>query len=241
MEQKPFLSLIIPAYNEEKRLPECIEKLVKYIQTRKEPVEVLLVENGSTDLTLDMALDYQKQYPWLQVFHEEKAGKGNAVRRGMLLAQGDYRMFADVDFAMPIELIDHFIPPELENFDLSIASREADGSIQKNDPLIRRLSSRIFNIVIELMLGLHIRDTQCGFKCFTARAAEKIFRVQTVDGWAFDVEVLTIARHYGFTITEVPVTIIYEEGSKVKLWSAVPKMLRDIFRIRKMLKSGRYD
>lgn len=241
MEQKPFLSLIIPAYNEEKRLPICIEKLVKYIQTREEPVEVLLVENGSTDRTLDMAMEYQKQYPWLQVFHEEKAGKGNAVRKGMLRAHGEYRMFADVDFAMPIEYIDQFIPPELENFDLSIASREADGSIQKNDPWIRRLSSRIFNIVIELLLRLHIRDTQCGFKCFTAQAAEKIFRIQTVDGWAFDVEVLTIARHYGFTIAEVPVTIIYEEGSKVKLWSAVPKMLRDIFRIRKMLKSGRYD
>ena len=132
-----FLSLIIPAYNEEKRLPECIEKLAGFIPSRKEKIEVLLIENGSTDNTYSMALDYQKSFPWLTVLHEEKPGKGNAIRRGMLTAHGRYRMFADIDFAMPIEEVNKFIPPELDHFDVAIASRVAEGSVQKNKAPIR--------------------------------------------------------------------------------------------------------
>lgn len=241
MENSCFLSLIIPAYNEEKRLPACIEKLQSFINTRKESIEVLLVENGSTDSTYQMASEYQKQFSWLTVLHEDKAGKGNAIRRGMLEAHGEYRMFADIDFAMPIEEVSKFIPPQLEEFDVAIASRTAKGSIQQNKAAIRSLSSKVFNLFVQLLAVKGIQDTQCGFKCFTAAAAEKIFSVQTIDGWAFDVEVLYIAKRFHMKIVEVPVTIFYDENSKVKLWSAVPKMMLDILKIRKNGRNGLYD
>ena len=241
MENTCFLSLIIPAYNEEKRLPDCIEKLKGFISSQKEPVEVLLVENGSSDATYQMASAYREQLPWLTVLHEDKAGKGGAIRRGMLASHGKYRMFADIDFAMPVEEISKFIPPKLHNFDVAIASRAAKGSVQKNKSPIRSLSSNIFNLFVQLLAVRGIRDTQCGFKCFTAAAAEKIFSVQTIEGWAFDVEVLYIAKHFNMRIAEIPVTVFYDENSKVKLWTAVPKMMLDIFKIRKNSKNGLYD
>lgn len=241
MENSCFLSLIIPAYNEEKRLPACIEKLQSFINTRKESIEVLLVENGSTDSTYQMASEYQKHFSWLTVLHEDKAGKGNAIRRGMLEAHGKYRMFADIDFAMPVEEVSKFIPPQLKEFDVAIASRTAKGSIQQNKAAIRSLSSKVFNLFVQLLAVKGIQDTQCGFKCFTAAAAEKIFSVQTIDGWAFDVEVLYIAKRFHMKIVEVPVTIFYDENSKVKLWSAVPKMMLDILKIRKNGRNGLYD
>ena len=241
MEKECFLSLIIPAHNEEKRLPACIENLVKFIRSRPESVEVIIVENGSNDKTYSMAEKYQQQYPWLQVLHEEKAGKGNAIRRGMLEAHGQFRMFADIDFAMPIEEVNKFIPPELQNFDVAIASREIEGSVQNNKAAIRNLSSHIFNIFVQLFVIKGLRDTQCGFKCFTANAAEQIFKVQTIDGWAFDVELLYIARSYNFKIVEIPVTVNYDETSKVKLWSAVPKMFMDLLKIPINGRKGLYD
>lgn len=236
-----FLSLIIPAYNEQERLPGCIEKLAKFIQSRPESIEVLIVENGSTDNTYILAASYQEKHSWLKVLHEEKAGKGNAVRRGMIEAKGLYRMFADVDFAMPIEEVNKFIPPQLENFQVAIASREAKESVQKNKTFIRSLSSRIFNLFVQIFIVKGIKDTQCGFKCFSAAAAEKIFPVQTIDGWAFDVEILFIARHHNLEIIEIPVTVVYDEKSKVKLWSAVPKMLADLLKIRINGIIGIYD
>jgi hypothetical protein len=149
-------------------------------------------------------------------------------------------MFADIDFAMPIEEVNKFIPPELDHFDVAIASRVAEGSVQKNKAPIRSLSSYIFNLFVQLFAVRGIRDTQCGFKCFSAEAAEKIFSVQTIDGWAFDVEVLYIAKLYDLKIVEVPVTVFYDENSKVKLWSAVPKILLDILKIRKNNRDGLY-
>lgn len=241
MENTSFLSLIIPAFNEEKRLPDCIAKLEGFIQSREESIEVLLVENGSTDTTYQMVSEYQKQFSWLTVLHEDKAGKGNAIRRGMLEAHGKYRMFADIDFAMPVEEVSKFIPPQLEKFDVAIASRTAKGSVQQNKAAIRSLSSKVFNLFVQLIAVKGIQDTQCGFKCFTAAAAEKIFSVQTIDGWAFDVEVLYIAKRFHMKIVEIPVNIFYDENSKVKLWSAVPKMMLDILKIRKNGRDGLYD
>ena len=241
MENENFLSLIIPVYNEAARLPGCIEKLNRYLQSRPEPIEVLIVENGSSDNTYAIALAAQQRYPWLKVFHEDKAGKGNAIRRGMFESHGKYRMFADVDFAMPVEEVNKFIPPKLDNFDVAIASREAEGSLQKNKSFIRGLSSRIFNLFVRLFVIQKIRDTQCGFKCFTAEAAEKIFSKQTIEGWAFDVEILYIAQRHHFRIVEVPVTVSYDENSKVKLWNAVPRMLLDILKIKTNSKNGKYD
>lgn len=227
-----LLSLILPAHNEEKRLPECMEKTAGFIASHSEPIEVILVENGSSDCTYAMGLEYAKQYPWLKVIHEEKAGKGSAVRRGMLESKGRYRMFADVDFSMPVSEVDHFIPPMLSDYTIAIGSREVPGARRYNEPPYRRFTGRIFNLIVQILVVRGIHDTQCGFKCFSAEAAERIFRTQKIDGWAFDAEVLFLAQHLGYKIIEVPIQCYYEGNSKVNMFRDSIHMLKELIQIR---------
>ena len=241
MEQEILLSLILPAYNEEKRLPECMEKVSAFVASHKEPIEVILVENGSRDRTYEMGLEYAAKYPWLRVLQEKKPGKGNAVRRGMLEAHGKYRMFADVDFSMPISEVNHFIPPMLENYHLAIGSREVKRAVRYNEPAMRHLTGRVFNLIVRILLSLpNIHDTQCGFKSFSAEAAEKLFSVQKIDGWAFDAEVLFLAKKYGYDIVEVPVQWYYDGNSKINVIQDSLKMFRELLQIRKNYRDGLY-
>ena len=241
MEQEILLSLILPAYNEEKRLPECMEKVAGFVAAHKEPIEVIIVENGSRDRTYEMACEYASQYSWLTVLKEETPGKGNAVRRGMLEAKGKYRMFADVDFSMPISEVDHFIPPTLSDYQVAIGSREVKGAVRYNEPATRHFTGRVFNLIVRILLGLpNIHDTQCGFKSFSAEAAEKLFRVQQIKGWAFDAEVLFIAKHYGYKIVEVPVQWYYDGNSKINVIQDSVKMFRELLQIRKNYRDGLY-
>ena len=242
MSEEVLLSLILPAYNEEKRLPDCMEKVAGFIASRPEPIEVILVENGSKDRTFAMGLDYMKQYPWLKVLHEDTPGKGNAVRRGMLEASGRYRMFADVDFSMPISEVNLFLPPEREGYQVAIGSREAEGAVRYNEPPSRHFTGRVFNLIVRTLLGLpDIHDTQCGFKCFSAEAAESLFRVQRIDGWAFDAEVLYIAKKYGYPIIEVPVQWYYDGNSKISVVQDSIKMFKELLQIRENDRQGLYD
>jgi len=242
MEQEILLSLILPAYNEEKRLPECMEKVAGFVAAHKEPIEVIIVENGSRDRTYEMACEYASQYSWLTVLKEETPGKGNAVRRGMLEAKGKYRMFADVDFSMPISEVDHFIPPTLSDYQVAIGSREVKGAVRYNEPATRHFTGRVFNLIVRILLGLpNIHDTQCGFKSFSAEAAEKLFRVQQIKGWAFDAEVLFIAKHYGYKIVEVPVQWYYDGNSKINVIQDSIKMFRELLQIRKNYRDGLYQ
>ena len=240
MEQEYLLSLILPAYNEEKRLPECMEKAAGFITSHDEPIEVILVENGSSDRTYEMGLEYARQYPWLKVIHEEKAGKGSAVRRGMLEARGRYRMFADVDFSMPISEVDHFIPPALSDYAVAIGSREVAGAKRYDEPPRRHFTGRVFNLIVRILAVPGIHDTQCGFKCFSAEAAERLFRVQKIDGWAFDAEVLFLAQHFGYEIIEVPVQWYYDGNSKVNVIRDSFRMLKELFQIRINYAKGMY-
>ncbi len=241
MEQEILLSLILPAYNEEQRLPECMKKVSGFIASRTEPIEVILVENGSKDRTYEMGCEYAKQFPWLKVIHEEKSGKGNAVRRGMLEARGKYRMFADVDFSMPIEEVNHFLPPAIDSYDVAIGSREVPGAVRYNEPARRHFTGRVFNLIVRILAVPGIHDTQCGFKCFSAEAAEKLFRKQRIDGWAFDAEVLFIAQHYGYKIIEIPVQWYYDGNSKINVIQDSLKMFRELLQIRKNYHAGLYD
>lgn len=242
MEQEILLSLILPAYNEETRLPDCMEKVSAFVASHKEPIEVILVENGSKDRTYEMGLAYADQYPWLRVLREKIPGKGNAVRRGMLEARGKYRMFADVDFSMPIGEVDHFIPPVLENYQVAIGSREAKGAVRYNEPASRHFTGRVFNLIVRLLLSLpKIHDTQCGFKSFSAEAAKKLFSVQKINGWAFDAEVLFLAKKYGYKIIEVPVQWYYDGNSKINVLQDSLKMFRELIQIRRNDRNGSYD
>ena len=236
-----FLSIIIPVYNEENRLPHAMEQVFAFLEKQAYPGEVLVIENGSTDGTLQLAQQYAREYPNLRVFHEPEPGKGNAVRRGMTEARGSYRFVCDVDLSMPVEEINHFLPPALTGFDIAIASREAPGAVRYNEPYYRHLTGRVFNCLIRLLVLPDIQDTQCGFKCFRAAVAEDIFRYQTLTGWSFDVEILHIACQRGYRITEVPIRWYYSTESKIHILRDSWRMFLDLLTIRRNARRGIYD
>ena len=236
-----FLSIIIPVYNEENRLPHAMEQVFAFLEKQAYPGEVLVIENGSTDATLQLAQQYAREYPNLRVFHEPEPGKGNAVRRGMTEARGSYRFVCDVDLSMPVEEINHFLPPALTGFDIAIASREAPGAVRYNEPYYRHLTGRVFNCLIRLLVLPDIQDTQCGFKCFRAAVAEDIFRYQTLTGWSFDVEILHIACQRGYRITEVPICWYYSTESKIHILRDSWRMFLDLLTIRRNARRGVYD
>jgi len=236
----PLLSIIIPAHNEEHRLPDSLNKVLSFLQYQPYQAEVLVVENGSQDRTAEIALRFTERYPNLYLLREPKPGKGLAVRRGMLEAKGDYRFICDADLSMPIDEVNRFIPPQLHDFDIAIASREIPGSARYDEPLYRHWIGRGFNLLVRTLTVPQIQDTQCGFKCFRALVAEDLFNTQILDGWTFDVEVLFIALKRGYEITEIPIPWYYIPGSRVNFRRDSLAMLSDLFRIRGNWRRGLY-
>lgn len=236
----PFLSLILPVHNEETRLPAAMEKVEAFFSAQSFTAEVLVVENGSQDRTLEIARQYADRLAFVRVFHEERRGKGLAVQRGMLEAKGQYRFFADVDFSMPIEEIVRFLPPNLPDSQVAIASREAKGAVRYGEPPVRHLIGRVFNTLVRWLALPGLQDTQCGFKCFRGDIAEAVFPQQTIPGWTFDVEVLYIARRMGYSIQEVPVPWHYESNSKVRVLKDSLRMFTDLIAIRRNARRGLY-
>ena len=237
---KPFLSLILPAHNEAGRLACSLSQVKAFVNAQSYESEVLLVENASTDETLKIAKSFLENFPQLKIIQLEQAGKGNAIRTGMLEAEGQYRFMADVDFSMPIEEINKFLPPMLENPQLAIASREKPGSKRIDEPFYRHLIGRVFNLLVRLLVLPGIQDSQCGFKCFSAEVAEMIFPKQRLNGWSFDVEILCIAHEQGFAIQEVPVTWTYQKGSRMNVLSQSWRMFKDLVIIRSNKRKGLY-
>jgi glycosyltransferase involved in cell wall biosynthesis len=236
----PFLSIIIPARNEEIRLPRALGQVFAFLEKQTYTSEVLVVENGSQDRTLAMAREFTGSFPGLRILHEDLPGKGRAVRRGVLEANGQYRMIADADFSMPVDQINRFLPP-LCTSDISIASREAPGARRYNEPGFRHLTGRVYNFWIRSLVLPGLQDTQCGFKCFRDDVAEDIFPRQTLTGWSFDVELLAIARRQGWSIVEIGIPWYYNPGSKINVLHDSSRMFFDLLQIRRNLRRGRYD
>jgi glycosyltransferase involved in cell wall biosynthesis len=236
----PFLSIIIPAHNEARRLPSTLEQVFAFLQAQNYPAEVLVVENGSSDQTYEIALGYARQYPGLRVLQESHPGKGQAVRRGMLEACGEYRFMCDADLSMPITELPKFLPAPGEKLDIAIASREAPGAIRHDEPQYRHLGGRLINLAIRLLILPGLNDTQCGFKCFRAEVAEDIFSCQTLPGWSFDVELLYIARKRRYQIAEIPIHWYFDPDTKLKAVKDALLLLRDIFRTHLNALRGRY-
>ncbi|GAP08212.1 glycosyltransferase [Anaerolinea thermolimosa] len=241
MTDQPFLSIILPAHNEEHRLPPSLEQLSQFLSAQPYAAEVIVVENGSQDRTYEVACAFTDRLPGLRVIREVQRGKGLAVRRGMLEARGAYRFFCDVDFSMPVEQINRFIPPALPDVDIAIASREAPGAVRYHEPELRHFIGRGFNALVRLMALPGLQDTQCGFKCFRAEVAERVFPLQTIHGWTFDVEVLFIARLLGYRIIEVPIPWYYNAESKVRVFSDSWHMFTDLVTIRRNARQGMYQ
>lgn len=237
----PFLSIIIPAYNEERRLPRTLGQVFTFLKEQNYTAEVLVVENGSSDQTFEIAQKFVEHYKNLRVFKEEQRGKGNAVRRGMLEARGEYRFICDADLSMPIAEVNRFLPPKLNDFDIVIGSREAPGAVRYNEPQYRHLTGRVFNTLIRLLVLPNLQDTQCGFKCFRAGVAEEIFPYQTLTGWSFDVEVLYIAQQRGYLIREIPINWHFNSDTKISVLHDSRQMFLDLLTIRRNARRGLYD
>jgi len=238
---QPLLSIIIPAHNEEKRLPPTLEQVFAFLNKQNYESEVLVIENGSTDQTYALAQSYVTRYKNLRVMQEDGRGKGLAVRRGMLEAHGQYRLMCDADLSMPIEEIEKFLSPNATNFDVAIASREAPGAKRYDEPRYRHLGGRLINLIIRLLILPGLQDTQCGFKCFRAEVADDLFNCQTLMGWSFDIELLFIARRHGYRIVEIPIDWYYRSESKVNALRDAMRMIQDIFQIHRNARRGIYD
>jgi dolichyl-phosphate beta-glucosyltransferase len=237
---KPLLSIIIPAHNEERRLPQTLEQVVHFAFSQPFETEVLVVENASTDRTLEVGNEYASRHPTVHVLHEDLPGKGRAVQKGMLAATGAYRLFADADFSMPPEEIVRFIPPVVD-VPIAIASREAPGAVRYDEPFYRHITGRVFNTLIRMLVLPALNDTQCGFKMFRAEIADELFRRQTLMGWSFDVELLYIASRHGYPILEVPIPWYFNPESKVNVFRDSWRMFLDLLAIRRNGRKGLYD
>lgn len=236
-----FLSIVIPAYNEERRLPDTLQHICAFLEHQAYSAEILIVDNNSSDNTYPLALEIAEKQRNIRVLQEPQQGKGAAVRRGMLQAKGEYRFMCDADLSMPIHEITRFIPPALTDFDIAIASREAPGAIRYNEPLYRHLAGRVFNQMIRFLAIPHLQDTQCGFKCFRAPIAEELFAKQTLIGWSFDVELLFVAQKSGYRIIELPIPWYFNSDSRVRVLSDSFHMLSDLLRIRRNDRQGVYE
>jgi glycosyltransferase involved in cell wall biosynthesis len=238
--KKPFLSIIIPAFNEAERLPETLRKINAYLSAQDFPTEIIVVENGSTDGTYTIAYDMQGEICCLTVLHENRRGKGWAIRQGMLKARGEYRFICDADLSMPIEEITNFMPSEELSAPIAIGSREALGAVRYDEPQYRHLIGRAFNWFVRILVLPGLNDTQCGFKLFREDAANAIFPQLTIFGWTFDVEALFIARKFGFKIVEIPIHWHHHPHSTVKVLRDSFQMGIDLLKIRLNDLRGRY-
>jgi len=235
---EPFLSIIIPAFNEERRLPVTLREIVTLIQAQSFKTEIIVVDNASTDLTKKIVLDFASKYSFIRYVYEASRGKGAAVRTGVLSGQGDYLLISDADLAVPIEEVNKFLPPNCNNYDVAIGSREVEGAKRFGEPLYRHLIGRVFNIIVRLLILPGLRDTQCGFKCFKHTVVQDLFASNRITGWSFDVEILSIARLRGYRIIEVPVNWYYNEMSKISLLRDSLQMFREIIEIWKNKNKG---
>ncbi|NDJ87341.1 MAG: glycosyltransferase family 2 protein [Chloroflexi bacterium] len=240
--EKPSLSIVIPAYNEadEDRLPASLREIVAFVERQDFPIEVIVVNNNSTDATQEVIDAAAAKYAFLVSLFEGQQGKGAAVRTGMLAAKHDYLFICDADLSMTIDQVLRFLPPQLNHYDIAIASREGPGAKRVGEPEFRHVIGRIFNLIVQVFAVRGFRDTQCGFKSFRREIAHALFPLQTIDGWTFDVELLHIAQKRGYHIVEVPITWYYKEHSKIKPFSDAVKMFRDVLRIRWNSLRGKY-
>ena len=234
---QPFLSVVIPAYNEESRIEATLEQVHAYLSLQSYPWEIVVADDGSIDGTANLVATFASENPHVRLLSLEHRGKGWAVQQGMLAATGAYRFLCDADLSMPIEQLGRFLEPDVEEFDILVGSRELPDSRRIGEPARRHLMGRVFNLLIRMLALPGIGDTQCGFKLFRAETTVSLFRRQTLWGFAFDVEVLYLARRAGLSIREVAIDWHYREGSKVRPLRDALVMGRDVVKLRWRLRA----
>ena len=232
---------MIPAFNEAIGIEATIKELRTYLEGRSWTWEIRVVDDGSTDQTASIVEAIARIDSRVTLHREPHRGKGAAVRAGFLASTAAYRFLCDADLSMPVREIDRFMPPAIGDADVVIGSREGAGARRVGEPFSRHLAGRAFNTVVRALALPGIQDTQCGFKMFTAAAVDAIFPSLTVDGWAFDIEVLYLARHRGLRVDEVPIEWHFRPGSRVRMFRDSFGMVGELLRIRARARRGEYE
>jgi dolichyl-phosphate beta-glucosyltransferase len=237
------LSVIIPAYNEELRLPNTLDQSIDFVKAQTYRSEIIVVDDGSTDGTAEVVKNHASPSLDIKLLHHADRGnhgKGASVRKGMMEARGEFRLFMDADNSTTLSQVDRFWPYFQRGCDVVIGSRALrDSVIGVRQPRYKEIAGRLGNWFIRTLAVPGIQDTQAGFKMFTEKAANIIFPRQTIDRWGYDIELLAIARAHQCRIVEIPITWINAEGSKVTLGSYV-QVVGDVLRVRRNSKAGLY-
>lgn len=241
MNDAPHLSIIVPAFNEARRITRTLDAIRSVVPPLVSRWEVRVVDDGSTDGTATHVAHAAAGDPRIVLQREPHRGKGAAVRAGMLAARSALRFMCDADLSMPLSELPRFLAEVPGRADIAIGSREGAGATRINEPAYRHYTGRLFNAIVQRGAVRGIEDTQCGFKLFSGDAADRVFSRSTIDGWAFDVEALTIARQLGLRIVPLPIEWHYGEFSHVSMVSDSFRMIRDVWRIRLNAARGRYD
>lgn len=236
----PALSVVIPAYNEAARLPASLAQLRRYLDRAQMTYEVIVADDGSHDGTAEVIEVLGRSWSALRVVRREHRGKGAAVCAGILAARGRVVALADADFSMPPAEFARFHIKTLDAREVAIASRETPGARRYGEPAYRHLMGRVFNRLVQRLLLPGIADTQCGFKCLRRELAVQLCQRQTITGWGFDVELLTMARLWGVRVREVPINWYYAKGSRVHPLRDTLTMSRDLWAIWRNRQSGLY-
>lgn len=228
-----MISIIIPAYNEESRIEITLEKIQDYMNLHYPDFEIIVVDDGSKDNTIGVVKSFSSDIKIIK--QERNQGKGAAVRRGMLEASGDIRLFTDADLSTPIYEVEKVLKWHKDEFDVCIGSRALQSElIKEHQPFYRELMGKTFNKMVQLLVVKGIQDTQCGFKSFTAEAADKIFSICKINGFAFDVEAVFLANKFKFKIKEIPVEWYNDDRSKVNPITDSSRMFLEILKIRNL-------
>ena len=233
------LSVVVPVYNEEKKITETVRRISIYLSLKLVPCELIVVNDGSKDRTREMMghLMQEINHPSFLKFidYEKNRGKGHACRQGMLASRGRYVLLTDADLSSPIKESEKLVAALEKGADVAIGSRAIrakDCDVQQS--LKRRISGRIFNGIVQTLVLPGIHDSQCGFKCFKRQSAQKLFGAKKLDGFSFDVEVLYLARKFGHKIAEVPVMWKQGQDSRVSFLRDSLRMVGDLFKIKKL-------
>lgn len=231
-EQNVYLSLVIPVYNEERRITAGLTHTLDYLKTQRFPWEIVLVDDGSADRTIMLAQKLLDHLPHQLIRHGVNRGKGAAVKSGMLAARGQYVVFSDIDFSTPISELPKLLAG-LKNHDLAIGTRRHPQSqVVKRQPKLREFLGHVFTKLTNVFLTPGIYDATCGFKGYRGEVARDLYTQTRVGGWAFDAEVLFIARRHGYSIVQIPVTWADNSATKVHLLHDGLMAFRDLVRIR---------
>ncbi|MGE5326942.1 MAG: dolichyl-phosphate beta-glucosyltransferase [Deltaproteobacteria bacterium] len=239
----PHLSVVMPAYNEALRIGDSLGKVVQYLRTRNFPTELLVVDDGSKDGTVEIVGKAQQNFPALRVLRNGRnCGKGYSVRRGVLEARGDLVLFTDADLSSPIEEANKLLSAlEAEHADAAVGSRALERRlIGIRQPFYREYSGRFFNLLVRAFTGLKIRDTQCGFKLFRRATTRRAFELQRAEGFGFDPELLFLIHRLGGRIVEVPVRWNDNPATKVKFLRHSTEMFFDLAALRLRAMTGKY-